>query len=189
MVAEKTLYREIREQYPDLTIGPLAELDLGQTLLGFSLSLPIPILNANKQGIAEANAERELAYAAYETEYERLSGTLASTRVRADTIREQRRFIESTLAPLVDRQIGDAYRLLELGEGGGLVLLESQARVGQTQIQLIEARLAESLALADLAEILGPPTTADLSRTGIEDQENNTALPASAGEQPDEVKP
>ena len=189
VVAEKTLYREIREQYPDLTIGPLAELDLGQTLLGFSLSLPIPILNANKQGIAEANAERELAYAAYETEYERLSGTLASTRVRADTIREQRRFIESTLAPLVDRQIGDAYRLLELGEGGGLVLLESQARVGQTQIQLIEARLAESLALADLAEILGPPTTADLSRTGIEDQENNTALPASAGEQPDEVKP
>ena len=69
------------------------------------------------------------------------------------------------------------------------MLLESQARVGQTQIQLIEARLAESLALADLAEILGPPTTADLSRTGIEDQENNTALPASAGEQPDEVKP
>ena len=156
-VAEQTLRREVREQHPDLTIGPLAEFDRGDTLLGFSLSLPIPILNANRQGIAEAHAERELARAAFETAYERLAGSLAATTARLDTIREQRAVIENEIAPLVDRQLADAQNLLQLGEGGSLVLLESLTRVGQTQMALIDARLGESLALARLAELVGPP--------------------------------
>ena len=67
--AEETLRREVREQYPDLTIGPAAELDRGDALLGVSISLPIPILNANRQGIARAHASREVARAAFETAY------------------------------------------------------------------------------------------------------------------------
>lgn len=156
-VAEQTLRREVREQYPDLTIGPLAEFDRGDTLLGFSLSLPVPILNANKQGIAEARAERELARAAFETAYERLVGSLAASRARLDTLREQREVIETDIAPLVDQQLADAQNLLQLGEGGSLVLLESLTRVGQTRMSLIDARLGESLALAQLAELVGPP--------------------------------
>lgn len=156
-VAEQTLRREVREQYPDLTIGPLAEFDRGDTLLGFSLSLPIPFLNANKQGIAEAHAERELARAAFETAYERLVGSLSATRVRLDTLREQRAVIETDIVPLVDRQFADAQHLLQLGEAGSLVLLESLTRVGQTQMALIDARLGESLAIARLAELVGPP--------------------------------
>lgn len=156
-VAEQTLRREVRKQYPDLTIGPLAEFDRGDTLLGFSLSLPIPLLNANKQGISQAHAERELARVAFETSYERLVGSLAATRVRLDTLREQRTVIEMDIVPLVDRQLADAQNLLLLGEGGSLVLLESLTRVGQTQIALIDARLGESLAIARLAELVGPP--------------------------------
>ena len=156
-VAEQTLRREVREQYPDLTIGPLAEFDRSDTLLGFSLSLPIPILNANKQGIDEAHAERELARAAFETEYERLVGSLAAARARLGTLREQREVIETDIAPLVDRQLADAQNLLQLGEGGSLVLLESLTRVGQTRMALIDARLGESLAMVRLAELVGPP--------------------------------
>ncbi len=158
-IAEQTLRREVREQYPDLTIGPLAEFDRGDTLLGFSLSLPIPILNANKQGISEAHAARELARAAFETAYERLVGSLAATRARLANIREQREIIETTIAPLVDRQLADAQNLLQIGEGGTLVLLESLTRVGQTQMALVEVRLSESLALAELTLIIGPPTS------------------------------
>lgn len=161
-VAEQTLRREVREQYPDLTIGPLAEFDRADTLLGFSLSLPIPILNANKQGIAEAHAERELARAAFETAYERLVGSLAATNARLDTIREQREVIETEIAPLVDRQLADAQNLLQLGEGGALVLLESLTRVGQTQMSLIDARLGESLTIARLGELIGPPAAQQL---------------------------
>lgn len=185
-VAEQTLRREVREQYPDLTIGPLAEFDRGDTLLGFSLSLPIPILNANKQGIAEAHAERELARAAFETAYERISGSLAATRVRLDTIREQREVIEADIIPLVDRQLADAQNLLQLGEGGTLVLLESLSRAGQTQMVLIDMQLGESLALTRLAELVGPPTTQP-----VDDPNTNTPgvpLPAPATNEGDAAR-
>ncbi|MEL6397222.1 MAG: TolC family protein [Planctomycetota bacterium] len=175
--AEQTLRREVREQYPDLTIGPLAEFDQGDTLLGFSLSLPIPILNANKQGIAEAHAQRELARAVFETAYERLVGSLAATTARLDTIREQRAVIETEIAPLVDRQLADAQSLLQLGEGGSLVLLESLTRVGQTQMSLIDARLGESLAIALLAELVGPPAAQPVD-------DPNTNTPGSADPAP-----
>lgn len=185
-VAEQTLRREVREQYPDLTVGPLAEFDRGDTLLGFSLSLPIPILNANKQGIAEAHAERELARAAFETAYERLVGSLAGTRLRLECLREQRAILESDIVPLVDRQLADAQNLLQLGEGGSLVLLESLTRVGQTQMSLIDARLGESLAIAQLAELVGPP-----SSRSIEAQDTDTpdaADPAPATNEGDAAR-
>lgn len=166
--AEQSLRREVRKQYPDLTIGPLAEFDRGDTLLGFSLVLPIPILNANKQGIAEAHAERDIARAAFETAYERLVGSLAATRGRLANIRQQREVIETDIAPMVDRQLADAQNLLQIGEGGTLVLLESLTRVGQTQMLLIDARLGESLAMVDLTELVGPPTATATKPSGQE---------------------
>jgi outer membrane protein TolC len=180
-VAEQKLRREVREQYPDLTLGPLAEFDRGSTLLGFSLSLPIPILNANKQGIAEAHAERELARAAFETAYERLAGSLAATRIRLNTLRQQREIFETDIVPLVDRQIVDAQKLLQLGEGGSLVLLESVTRVGQTQIALVDARLGESLAMVAIAELVGPPV---LRTTAPSSQDTKPTDPGAADSAP-----
>jgi outer membrane protein TolC len=162
-VAERTLRREVREQYPDLTIGPVAEFDRGDTLLGLSLALPIPILNANKQGIAEAHAERDLARAAFETAYERLAGSLAATQARLTNIRAQREIIETDIAPMVDRLLTDAQSLLQIGEGGTLMLLESLTRVGKTQLNLIETRLDESLALAELSLLIGPSSVATIA--------------------------
>lgn len=176
-VAEQTLRREVREQYPDLSIGPLAEFDRGDTLLGFSLSLPLPILNANKQAIAQAHAERDLARAAFETAYERLVGSLAATHARLDTLREQREVIEAEIVPLVDRQLADARNLLQLGEGGSLVLLESLTRVGQTRMALIDSRLGESLAIARLAELVGPPAVQPIEHP-------NTNTPGAADPAP-----
>jgi cobalt-zinc-cadmium efflux system outer membrane protein len=191
-VAEQQLRREVRTQYPDLNIGPSAEFDRGDTFLGFSLSVPIPILNANKQGIAEAHAERELARAAFETSYERLIGSIAATRARRAAIREQREVIETVLAPMVDRQLADAQNLLEIGESGTLVLLESLTRAAETRMALIDARLEESLAMVDLAELIGPsktPTTDELNqeqkpeRPGVVPQ----ALPVDEGDPAREV--
>lgn len=179
--SEQALRREVREQYPDLTIGPLAEFDRGSTLLGFSLSLPIPILNANKQGIAEAHAKRELARAAFETAYERLVGSLAATRVRLNTLRQQREIFEEDMVPLVDRQIADAGNLLQLGEGSSLVLLESVTRVGQTQIALVDARLGESLAMVALAELVGPPA---IHTTASSNNDDNPIDPGVADSAP-----
>lgn len=189
-VAEQTLRREVRKQYPDLTIGPLAEFDRGSTLLGLSLSLPIPVLNANKQGIAEAHAERDLARAAFETTYERLVGSLAAAHARLDTLREQRGVIESDIIPLVDRQLADAQNLLQLGEGGSLVLLESLTRVGQTQMALVDARLGEALSIIRLSELVGPPASTSTKVHSTDTQgKTNAARPTHEGDDAREVTP
>lgn len=186
-VAERTLYREIREQYPDLTIGPLAEFDRGDTLLGVSVSLPIPILNANKQGIAQADAQREAARAAFETEYETLIGRIEAASVRLDSLRGQRELLEAEIVPLTDRQLADARRLIGLGESSGLVLLESISRVGEAQIMLVDTRAAEALAEVELASLIGPPSTITSS---IDEPEHNTATTdIVAGEHTSEVSP
>lgn len=155
-VADKTLLREIKKQYPDITFGPQGESDEGQSRIGFIGAIPIPILNSNKGGIAEARAEREVALAAYETEYERMVGRLAALRARLTGVRARRATLYETLVPLVDRQVADADRLLELGEGDSLVLLESLLRSNEAKLQLIDLQLEEARVKNEIRYLLGP---------------------------------
>lgn len=157
-VAEQRLHLEIRKQYPDLTIGPQYEDDQGQSRIGFVGAIPLPIINGNRQGIAVARAERELARAAHETECEQIMGRLAAARIRLGALQEDRRYLATEMAPLVDRQLADARRLLELGEGGGLVLLESLTRSHESKLQLIAIQLDEALASAEIEHLIGPPS-------------------------------
>lgn len=155
-VAELSLQREIRKQYPDLELGPQYEDDQGQSKIGVIGGIPIPIFNSNKGGIAAARAEREVARAAFETKLERTEGRLAAMRARLDGTRSRRQLIDSNVVPLVDRQIKDARRLLELGEGGSLVLLESLVRAHEAKLDLIEVRLEESTSQNEIRHLLGP---------------------------------
>ncbi len=155
-VAELTLLREIRKQFPDLELGPNFEDDQAQSKIGVIGAIPIPIFNSNKGGIAAARAEREVARAAYETELERSEGRLAAMRARLEGARLRRQAIDSNVVPLVDRQIDDARKLLEIGEGGSLVLLESLVRAHEAKLDLIEARLEESATQNEIRHLLGP---------------------------------
>ncbi|MFT5470370.1 MAG: cobalt-zinc-cadmium efflux system outer membrane protein [Verrucomicrobiales bacterium] len=157
-VAEQTLLREIKKQYPDLTFGAQGESDEGQSRIGFVGAIPIPILNSNKGGIAEARAERELARAAYETGYERVAGRIAALQARLQGIRSRRKSIDETLVPLVDRQIADARQLLELGEGGSLVLLESLLRAHEAKMTLIDTQLDDAKTNSEIRYLLGLET-------------------------------
>ncbi|MDA1005244.1 MAG: TolC family protein [Verrucomicrobia bacterium] len=156
VVAELTLLREIRKQYPDLQLGPQFEDDQGQAKIGMIGALPIPILHSNKGGIAAARAEREVARAAFETELERTEGRLAALRARLEGSRARRQSFDSNVVPLVDQQIDDARSLLELGEGGSLVLLESLVRAHEAKLDLIEVRLEESTTQTEIRHLLGP---------------------------------
>lgn len=155
-VAEKTLHREIKKQYPDITLGPQGESDEGQSRIGFIGAIPVPILNSNKGGIAEAKAEREVARAAYETEYERLVGQIAAKRARLRGLQSRRATITETLVPLVDTQLADAERLVELGEGGSLILLESLVRGHEAKLELIDIQLENARAKNELRYLIGP---------------------------------
>ena len=77
-------------------------------------------------------------------------------RARLDGTRSRRQLIDSNVVPLVDRQIKDARRLLELGEGGSLVLLESLVRAHEAKLDLIEVRLEESTSQNEIRHLLGP---------------------------------
>lgn len=169
-VAEQTVHREIRKQYPDLTIGPLYETDQGQSRIGFLGAIPLPVLNANKQGIAEARASRELARADYETAYERLIGELVTEQTHVASLAEQRETLVSLVGPMVDRQVDDAQRLLELGEGDGLVLLESRVRAHETKMEILDVRRNQALASAAIAFLVGPADDAMASSAMAPDE-------------------
>ena len=162
-VSEQALRREIRKQYPDLTIGPTFESEAGQSRFGLTGGLPLPFFNRNRQGIAAARVAREIARAAYEGEYERLIGRWSAAHARAVAAAAQHADLVSQLVPLVDRQLADALELLQLGEGSSLVLLESLTRAHGTKLDLIETTEREALAWASLARLTGPapPATTD----------------------------
>jgi len=155
-VAELSLKREIRKQYPDLQLGPQFEKDQGQSRIGMIGGIPIPIFNSNKGGIATARASREVARAVFETTLETMEGQLAARQVRLEGVRLRRQFINENIVPLVDQQIDDSRNLLELGESGGIVLLESLSRGYEAKLDLIETRLEESIIQAEIRHLLGP---------------------------------
>lgn len=154
--SEAGLLAEVRKQYPDLTIGPAYEWEEGQSRVGFGAGIPIPTLNMNRQGIAEARAAREIARAAYEAALERITGEVSIARARAEAARARREMFEVEVAPMVDRQLAEARRVVELGEGSAVVLLESWRAARGAQEELIAARLEEALAGVALARAMGP---------------------------------
>lgn len=155
-VAEGKLQVEVRKQYPDVQLGPAYEWDEGQSKIGFGAGIPLPVFNANRQGIAAAEAERHSARVAYETAHERLVSRLAQARSRWQASRAAREMIESELLPLAEAQINDERRIAELGELNVLLTLESVVRAHDTKSQLVSARLAEAEAGYAVLELLGP---------------------------------
>jgi len=164
--AEKALELEIRKQYPDVHLGPGYGREDGQDQVLLGLSLPLPVLNANRRAIAEAQAKRELARASAEAVLERLINDARSAGARLDTARRLRESLESGIVPLVDDQYADARRVAQLGEVNTLVLLESLSRQQDAKISLIEALRSEALARVDVDAIAGPHTpTRDSTRS------------------------
>jgi outer membrane protein TolC len=161
-VAEEALRLAIEAQVPDLALGPQLASDEGQSRIGLLGGIPLPLWNANRRAIAEARARRELARAALETELEVLSGRRAVASARAAALTEQRAELESVVVPLVERQAEDALRLVRLGEGSSLVLLESLRRAHETKLELVDAWTAAVRARVEIDELTGPPPAAEM---------------------------
>lgn len=154
--AEKALELEIRKQYPDLHLGPGYGREDGQDQVLLGLSVPIPILNANRRGIAEARAQREVARASAEATLEQTIAALRTAEVRLAAAVRRRQTLESEIIPLVDAQYTDARQVARLGEVNTLVLLESLTRQQEAKVGLVEAARDEALAAIDLDELIGP---------------------------------
>lgn len=58
--SEDELRREIRKQYPEITLGPTWEREEGNNKIGFGVDLSLPLWNRNREAIATADADRAL---------------------------------------------------------------------------------------------------------------------------------
>ena len=116
------------------------------------------------RAIARARVDRELARATLEAQYESLVGRWTAVDARARALARQRADLEQVLVPLVDRQVQQAAELVRLGEGTGLVLLESLTRAHRVKLDLIETRSDEARARVELAYLTGPAPRASADR-------------------------
>lgn len=159
-VAEAALRKEIREQYPDLTIGPGGGYDEGDVKALVSLSLPVPLWNRNQRGVAEALAHRDLARAQAQTGYERLAVALETAELQHAAAVTQRQRVETQIVPIVDEQEADTRKVAAAGRLDPLLILDALSRQHEAKRRLIEARVAESVALIRLDELTGPAGSA-----------------------------
>jgi len=164
-VAEEKLRLEIRKQYPDISLGAgYGNEDDDRLLLG--ISVPIPVLNANRKGIAGAAAERKLARVAAQTTFERLARELAGAQATRAAARERRRRFEDEVVPLLAEQAAELDRLMELGEVDALLLLETATRQVAAKLRLLDLRLEEARAASRVRELLGPDAPDATKNTG-----------------------
>ncbi|MGE3108882.1 MAG: TolC family protein [Phycisphaerales bacterium] len=171
-VAERRLELEIRKQYPDLHIGPGYGREGGSDQIMLGLSVPVPMLSANRQGIATAGAERESAEIEYAAAAESIAADLSAAWVRLHAARARRRIIEDSLNPLVEQQYTDARRIADLGEVNTLLLLETLTRQQDAKLDLISAGLDVELAAIEIAGLVGPEMLPDAgSSTGAQESQ------------------
>lgn len=179
-VAEESLRLEVRKQYPDIEIGAgLGSEDNDDRLL-LGASLPIPILNANRGGIAEARAGRALARAAVESEFESLVFRLASANNRLKAAEQQRQVLEQKLVPILDEQTAEIDRLAELGEVNTLILLETVTRQFEAKNQILDLHLATVQGRIEVNRLLGPDQ--DIEPVPVSDR-TNTSMTTNGSDQ------
>ncbi len=188
--AEETLRLEIRKQYPDITIGSGYGSEDNDDRLLLGLSLPIPILNANRAGIAEARAQREVARAAAEITFEQLTRELATTNAAIIAAGTQLEAFETQLVPMLEEQSREVEKLIDFGEVDTLILLETVSRRFEVKSQLLDLRLAELNAEIERMRLLGPdqpkPPAPIEPATEYDTTETNTPYTAARGDTPAE---
>lgn len=155
-VAERRLEEEIRKQLPDLQVSPNYGTQNAERQFLLGLSIPIPILNANRRAIAEALAGRESARVGIELEVETAIAAAAFRHAELQAAAAQREIFAGELVPLAELQYREAREVARLGEVNVLALLEGLKRRKESQIGLIAAQRDEAIAAVGITEVVGP---------------------------------
>ena len=173
--AEQSLHVEIKRQFPDITLGSGFGSESHDNRFLIGLNIPLPVLNANREGIAVANANREVARASAETTFSSLYRALASATITLDIKQSQRKHYEQSIVPMLEAQSHDIERIAELGEVDTFILLETVKRQFEAKLKMIELQLAEFEATINVIRILGPDSQLNPSPVNQEISFQNTS--------------
>lgn len=145
--AQDALRLEVRNQYPDVTLGPGYQLDQTNVKWSLALTLPVTLLNRNRGPIAEAVARRaEAAARLTSVETQALAELDAAFASSASAITQLG--VADSLLHGVLRQESSSRESYRLGELGRLELLG-------VQLELVNVSLARLAAVAEAQRAVG----------------------------------
>ncbi len=155
--AEARLRVELRKQYPDLTLSPAYEDERGESSVTLGLGLiPIPVWNANKPGIADAAAERDIARARAEGSLQQALTEVVQAQARLAGAKALREGLVAGAAPEADLQMTEAQALLRVGEADMGMVFQALTQAYGIKRELIDATLEAQLALVELGALTSP---------------------------------
>lgn len=181
-VAEESLRLEIRKQFPDIVIGPGYGSEFNDHRVMLGLSIPLPILNANRAGIATARADREVARATAETTFDDLDRRLAAALLSIDLAEEQSAAFKGRIVPLLEAQMHDLRAIADLGEIDMFVMLETLTRKLDARMSLLRLQLAQLEAANTAAVLLGPDVPLTLAPVFTAAPEGGSTDPTQGGQ-------
>ncbi|MBF0199399.1 MAG: TolC family protein [Planctomycetes bacterium] len=176
-VAQLRLKLAIRRQIPDLKLGLGAGAEEGTSLMAFGLGLShLPFFNKNRLEIAESKIEREVQGKEIQKSIQSLLNKRASARERLKIAEARVQHMETTLVPLVNKQLKDAMRLTKLGELNIFLLVDAIQKKGEVKLSLIETQVEKSYAHLQALALNGPTFTSSTPPAEKTQQNNERSL-------------
>ncbi len=145
-----------RSRIPDLDVTWFRDNELDKEANGFTLGVRLPLWNANRGGIARAQAASALAAAGAERALLDLTAALERARQELDVASAQAEILERQILPAAARSLDLARFSYQEGETSLLDLLDAQRTFRETQREAAASRLALALALAEVQRLVGP---------------------------------
>jgi outer membrane protein, heavy metal efflux system len=155
--AEANLQLEIAKQYPDLQIGPGYAYEETHSHFTLGLSATLPVFNRNQGPIAEAEARRKEAAAAFLEKQTQVIAASEKNLARYAAALKELAEADHTLRTLQDTQLQTMRRAVQLGEEDRLALNGVQIENSVLARARLDALARAQSALGELEDAVQRP--------------------------------
>ncbi len=155
--AEADLQLEIAKQYPDVQIGPGYTYEEGNSFFTIGFSATLPIFNRNQGPIAEAEARRKVAAAAFLEKQSLVIAESERSLARYTAALKELAEADHSLRNLNDAQLQRMQRAVQLGEEDRLALNGVQIESSVIARLRLDALARAQSALGELEDAVQRP--------------------------------
>jgi cobalt-zinc-cadmium efflux system outer membrane protein len=161
--AEARVRLQIADRYGNPNVGPAFEEDPGKLLyIGAQINIPIPIFNQHRGEIQQSQAQLAQAQAKLRQTEVEIRQDVSATMARLSQARAWMKNYQEEALPTLRKSLEDMEKLFRQGQPGVdlLRVLDVRRKLLHAQDGYLDALLAYSQALADLAQSVGDPALA-----------------------------